>query len=42
MEATVFHLLTLQKCISPKAKDSDIRKYPLCLGNISKDLQLIS
>ena len=25
-----------------KAKDSDIRKYPLCLGNISKDLQLIS
>ena len=31
MEVKVFYLLMLQKC---KAKDSEIKKYPLCLGNV--------
>ena len=36
MEATVSYLLILQK-YKFKAKDSEIKKNPLCLGNISED-----
>ena len=36
MEATVSYLLMLQK-YKFKAKDSEIKDYTLCLGNISKD-----
>ena len=35
MEAIVFYLLILQKIYQFKANDSEIKKYPLCLGNIS-------
>ena len=37
-----FLFVNATKMYQFKAKDSDIKKYPLCLGNISKDLQLIS
>ena len=35
MEAIVFYLLILQKIYQFKANNSEIKKYPLCLGNIS-------
>ena len=35
--ATIFYLLTLQKIYRFKAKDPEIKKYPLCLRNISGD-----
>ena len=36
----VFYLLMLQKYISSKPKDSEIKDYTLCLGNISKDFTI--
>ena len=36
MMATVF-FVNATKIYQFKAKDSEIKKYPLCLGNISKD-----
>ena len=38
MEATGSYLLMLQKYI--KAKDSEIKDYTLCLGNISNDFTI--
>ena len=38
MEATVSYLLMLQKYI--KAKDSEIKKYPLFFSNILKDFAI--
>ena len=35
MAGTAFYMLMLQKYIN--SKYSEIKKYPLCLGNISKD-----
>ena len=47
MEATVSYLLKLYIYIyiyiyiyQFKAKDSEIKTYPLCLGNISKDFTI--
>ena len=40
MAATVSYLLMLKKIYQFKAKDSEIRKYSLCLGNISKDVTI--
>ena len=40
MEATVSYLLMLQKIYQFKAKDSKIKDYALCLGNISKDFTI--
>ena len=40
MEAIVFYLLMLQKIYQFKAKDSEIEKYLLCLGNNSKDFSV--
>ena len=41
MERIVFYLLMHQKCINlNKAKDSEIKPYPLCLGNISKNFTI--
>ena len=37
MEGTVFYLLMLRKIYELKAKDSEVKLYPLCLGNISND-----
>ena len=37
MEATVFYLFYATKVYQFKVKDSEIKPYPLCLGNISKD-----
>ena len=37
MGATVSYLLMLWKYISSKQKILKLKKYPLCLGNISKD-----
>ena len=37
MEATVSYLLMLQKYINSRQKNSEIKDYALCLGNISKD-----
>ena len=37
MEETVFYLLMPQKYINSKQKDPEIKPYPLCLGNISKN-----
>ena len=34
MGATNFYLLMLQKTYQFKAKDSEIKKHPLCLGKI--------
>ena len=42
MGATVFYLLMLQKICQFKANDSEIKKYPFCLGNISKDFTAIN
>ena len=39
MEAIVFYLLTV-KIYQFRAKDSEIKPYPVCLGNISKDFIL--
>ena len=41
MEATVSYLLMLQK-YQFKIKDSEIKDYALCLGNISKDFTIIN
>ena len=40
MEATVCYLLMLQKYINSKQKNSEIKDYALCLGNISKDFTI--
>ena len=41
MEATISYLLMLQKYInSRQKKDSEIKDYTLCLGNISKDFTI--
>ena len=40
MEATVSQLLILQKYISSKKKDSEVKDYTLCLGNISRDFTI--
>ena len=40
MEATVSYLLMLNKTYQFKAKDSEIKDYTLCFGNISKDLTI--
>ena len=37
MEATLSYLLMLQKIYQFKVNDSEIKKYTLCLGNVSKD-----
>ena len=37
IEATVFHSLKPQRIYQFKVKDSEIKLYPLRLGNISKD-----
>ena len=36
MVATVFYLLMLQKYINSKQEILKKKKYPLCLGNISR------
>ena len=40
MEATVSYLLMLQKYINSKQKNSQIKDYALCLGNVSKDFAI--
>ena len=40
MKATVSYLLMLQRIYQFKAKDSEIKDYALCLGNISKDFAI--
>ena len=40
MEATVSYLLMLQKYINSKQKNSEMKDYTLCLGNISKDFTI--
>ena len=40
MEATVSYLLMLQKYINSKQKNSEIKDYALCLGNIAKDFTI--
>ena len=42
MEATVSYLLMLQKYITSKQNDSETKKIPLCLGNISKNFRSIN
>ena len=37
MGATVFYLLMLWKIYQFKSKDSEIKKNPLCLGNVSAE-----
>ena len=37
MEVTVSYLLMVQKYMNSKQKNSEIKGYTLCLGNISKD-----
>ena len=37
METMVFYLLMQQKIYQLKAKNSEIKPYPLSLGNVSKD-----
>ena len=37
MEAIVFLFVNATKIISVQKKDSEIKKHPLCLGNISGD-----
>ena len=39
METTVFYLLIPQKYINSKQKNSEIKPFRLCLGNISKDFK---
>ena len=36
MEVSVSYLLMLKNIYQLKSKDSEIKPYPLCLGNISK------
>ena len=40
MESTVSYLLMLQKDINSKKKDSEIKDYTPCLGNVSKDITI--
>ena len=40
MEATLSYLLMLQKIYQFKVNDSEIKKYTLCLGNVSKDFTI--
>ena len=40
MEATAFYMLMSKKINQFKAKDSEIKRYPLCLGNISKGVSV--
>ena len=40
MEETVSYLVMLQKIYQFKAKDSEIKPYLLCLGNILKDVTI--
>ena len=41
MEAAFSYMLILQKYISSKQqKESEIRQYRLCLGNVSKDFTI--
>ena len=40
MESTVSYLLILQNYINSKQKNSEIKDYKLCLGNISKDFTI--
>ena len=40
MEAAVSYLLMLQKYINSKQKNSEIKDYALCLGNVSKDFTI--
>ena len=40
MEATVSCLLMLQKYISSKQKNSEIKVYVQCLGNVPKDFAI--
>ena len=40
MEATVFLLFNATKPFQFKAKDSEAKPYPFCLGNISKDFSV--
>ena len=42
MGATVFLFVNATKIYQFKAKDSEIRKYPLCLGNIPKNFTAIN
>ena len=39
MEATFSYLFQCSKIYQFKAKDSEIKKYLLCLGNVSKDFK---
>ena len=40
MEVTVSYLFQCSKIYQFKAKDSEIKKYLLCLGNVSKDFKI--
>ena len=40
MEATVSYLLIPQNYINSKQKNSEIKDYALCLGNVSKDFAI--
>ena len=40
MESTVSYLLILQNYINSKQKNSEIKDYKLCLGNISIDFTI--
>ena len=40
MKATVFCLLMLQKYINSKQKNSEIKDYAPCLGDVSKDFTI--
>ena len=40
MEAKLSYLLMLQKIYQFKVNDSEIKKYTLCLGNVSKDFTI--
>ena len=42
MEATVSYLLMLQNIYQFQAKDSEVKDYTLCLGDISKDFTINS
>ena len=37
MEITVIYLLMVKKLLKFKAKNSELIKYPMCLGDLSKD-----
>ena len=40
MEATVLYFVNARKIYQLKAKDSEIKPYILCLGNILKDFTI--